>query len=90
MTRHLLIALLAAAALGAGGCGEEDPDPSRGGAPAVTVGASPYEDGGEDGSGADGAERESTRGGIAAGHDNPEPNDRPGGDEQPEQPAQER
>ena len=89
MTRHLLATLLAAAVLGVAGCGDEDPEPSIGGAPAVTIGDQPYEDGGADGSGADGAEKANPRGGIAGGHDEPEPTDRPDGDEQPEQPAQE-
>ena len=78
MTRHALAALLAAALLAAG-CGEGEPEPSRGGAPAVTTGK-PYELGGADGSGADGEERDAPRGGIAAGPDTKEPGDRPDGD----------
>ena len=78
MPRHAL-ALMLAAVLVAGGCGEEDPEPSSGGAPAVTSGA-PYELGGADGSGADGEEADAPRGGIAAGPDTKEPGDRPGGD----------
>ena len=77
-SRHFLAALFALAAL-AGGCGEEDPEPSSGGAPAVTSGA-PYELGGADGSGADGEEVGAPRGGIAAGPDTKEPGDRPDGD----------
>ena len=78
MPRHLIAALIAAALL-AGGCGEEDPDPSSGGAPAVTSGDA-YELGGADGSGADGEERDAPRGGVAAGPDTKEPGDRPDGD----------
>lgn len=78
MTRHALAALLAVALLAAG-CGEEEPERSRGGAPAVTTGK-PYELGGADGSGADGEERDAPRGGIAAGPDTEEPGDRPDGD----------
>ena len=78
MPRHALAVLFAAALL-AGGCGEEDPEPSGGGAPAVTSGA-PYELGGADGSGADGEETRAPRGGIAAGPDTKEPGDRPFGD----------
>ena len=78
MPRHALAVLFAAALL-AGGCGEEDPEPSSGGAPAVTSGA-PYELGGADGSGADGEEAKAPRGGIAAGPDTEEPGDRPYGD----------
>jgi hypothetical protein len=74
MTRHALAALLAAAFL-AGGCGEEDPDPSSGGAPAVTVGDQPYESGGADGSGADGRNDTDPRGGISAGPDTKQPDD---------------
>ncbi len=78
MQRHLVAALLAVALLGAG-CGEEDPEPSGGGAPAVTSGE-PYELGGADGSGADGSEENAPRGGIAAGPDTKEPGDQPFGD----------
>ncbi|HEV2814831.1 MAG TPA: hypothetical protein VGW10_16365 [Solirubrobacteraceae bacterium] len=80
MPRHLLAALLAAA-LFAVGCGEEDPEPTSGGAPAVTSGT-PYELGGADGSGADGEEKDAPRGGIAAGPDTKEPGDQPNGDGQ--------
>ena len=89
MSRHLLAAMIAAVALGVGGCGSEDPEPSEGGAPAVTVGDVPYEDGGADGSGADGTEEAAPRGGIGGGPDTPSPIDRPDGDIQPEQPAEE-
>ncbi|HEX8085535.1 MAG TPA: hypothetical protein VF529_14680 [Solirubrobacteraceae bacterium] len=78
MSRHLLAALLAAGLL-AGGCGDKEPEPSSGGAPAVTSGE-PYELGGADGSGADGEEKDAPRGGIAAGPDTKEPGDRPDGD----------
>ena len=78
MPRHLVAALLAAA-LVAGGCGEEDPEPTSGGAPAITN-ERPYELGGADGSGADGEEATGPRGGIAAGPDTREPGDREYGD----------
>ena len=74
MSRHVLAALLSAAALAAG-CGEEEPEPSSGGAPAVTSGEA-YELGGADGSGADGLEERAPRGGVAAGPDTREPGDR--------------
>ena len=76
--RPLAAALLAAALLGAG-CGDEEPEPTTGGAPAVTSGA-PYELGGADGSGADGSEEDAPRGGVAAGPDTKEPGDQPFGD----------
>ncbi|HEX8207850.1 MAG TPA: hypothetical protein VF587_17420 [Solirubrobacteraceae bacterium] len=78
MSRHFL-ALLLAASLFAAGCGKEEPEPSSGGAPAVTTGG-PYELGGADGSGADGLEKDAPRGGIAGGPDTEEPGDRPDGD----------
>ena len=78
MPRHLLVALLAVGALAAG-CGDEEPEASSGGAPAITSGA-PDELGGADGSGADGVEEAAPRGGIAAGPDTKEPGDRPDGD----------
>ena len=84
MPRHVLAALLAAAALAAG-CGEDDPKPTSGGAPAITSGQ-PYETGGADGSGADGKEEKADRGGIAAGPDNKEPGDSPFGDEEQKPP----
>ena len=84
MPRHLLAALVAVA-LVAAGCGQKDPEPSSGGAPAVTSGEA-FELGGADGSGADGSEDTSPRGGIAAGPDTKEPGDRPGGDSEFEPP----
>ena len=78
MPRHLVTALLALALL-AGGCGSKDPEPSEGGAPAVTSGQA-FELGGADGSGADGEEKDSPRGGIAAGPDTREPGDTEYGD----------
>ena len=79
MRRPLLALLLLALALLAGACGEGDPEPTSGGAPAVTSGDA-YELGGADGSGADGAEEDAARGGIAAGPDTKEPGDQPFGD----------
>ena len=79
MPRHLLAALLATALL-AGGCGSKDPEPTSGGAPAITIGDQPFELGGADGSGADGQEVDARRGGIAGGPDTKEPGDRPDGD----------
>jgi hypothetical protein len=81
MPRHVLAALLAAALLA--GCGEGDPEPTSGGAPSITTGDQPYENGAADGSGADGEEAKADRGGIAAGPDTKEPGDSPFGD--PEQ-----
>ncbi|HEV3002730.1 MAG TPA: hypothetical protein VGW75_18480 [Solirubrobacteraceae bacterium] len=78
MPRRVSAALLAAALLAAG-CGGENPEPSSGGAPAVTSGRA-YELGGADGSGADGYEKRAPRGGIAAGQDTEEPGDQPFGD----------
>ena len=80
MPRHLLAALLTAALLAAG-CGDEDPAPTTGGAPAVTSGDA-FELGGADGSGADGSEETAPRGGVSAGPDTKEPGDRPDGDGQ--------
>jgi hypothetical protein len=67
------IALVLAAAFA--GCGEEIEPVSGEGAPAITSPGTtiPYENGGADGSGADGSERTAARGGIAAGHDTKEP-----------------
>ncbi|HEX8123107.1 MAG TPA: hypothetical protein VF549_17785 [Solirubrobacteraceae bacterium] len=80
MPRHLLAAAaVLCLALLAGGCGKKDPEPSSGGAPAVTSGL-PYELGGADGSGADGKETDAARGGIAAGPDTKEPGDQDFGD----------
>jgi len=84
MSHHLLAALVTIALLAAG-CGSEDPKPSGGGAPAVTSGE-PYELGGADGSGADGEEKDAPRGGISAGQDTKEPDDRRGGDTELEPP----
>lgn len=84
MQRHLVAALLAVALLAAG-CGEGDPEPSSGGAPAVTSGSA-YELGGADGSGADGLEEDAARGGIAAGPDTKEPGDQPFGDSEQKPP----
>ena len=79
MPRHLIAALVAVAVVAAG-CGEGDPEPTKGGAPAITTGE-PYELGGADGSGADGEEEAAPRGGIAAGPDTREPGDSPYGDD---------
>ncbi len=74
--RHLrLIALTGALAAGLAGCGS-DVEALRGeDAPAITAPGTtiPYENGGADGSGADGVEKARDRGGIAAGHDTKEP-----------------
>ena len=76
--RHLpatAIALAIAAAAPLAGCGDEA-EPIRGEeAPAITAPGTtfPYENGGADGSGADGREQPDPRGGIAAGHDTTEP-----------------
>jgi hypothetical protein len=88
MSRRFPATLLAAALLGLSGCGSSDPEPSEGGGPAITVGGIPYEDGGGDGSGADGTEEPNPRGGIAAGPDTPSPTDQPDGDIQSKQPAE--
>jgi hypothetical protein len=73
---HAAIALvLAAAAAPLSGCGDE-PEPIRGEeAPAITSPGTtiPYENGGADGSGADGSEQTNDRGGIAGGRDTKEP-----------------
>jgi hypothetical protein len=69
--RVLSLAAVVAACTLATGCGEEvDPIPASD-APAVTAPGTtiPYEDGGGDGSGADGRREEQERGGVAAGHD---------------------
>jgi hypothetical protein len=84
VSRHFLAALVTLAFL-AGGCGSQDPDPSSGGAPAVTIGDVPYEDGGADGSGADGKETDAARGGIAGGPDTKEPGDDADGDDDQQQ-----
>lgn len=86
MTRPTLAALLAATALlvGCGGDSEPETSASPDAVPGITApGAdSDYENGGADGSGADGREAAEDRGGIAAGPDTPAPGDRPGADEQ--------
>lgn len=79
MSRHFFAIFTVLALLGAG-CGSDEPETSGGGAPAITVGEEPYENGGADGSGADGEEERAPRGGIAAGPDTREPGDRPYGD----------
>ena len=63
-------ALVAAAAVAAG-CGEENEPISGSGAPGVTAPGTtiPYENGGGDGSGADGRTESDPRGGTAAGPD---------------------
>ena len=65
------------------GCGEEVPDlPVERATPAVTAPTgAPYENGGADGSGADGSEESNRRGGIAAGADNKALEEEPGSDE---------
>ena len=81
MPRHLTATLLAVFALGAAGCASDKPKISEGGAPAITTpSGDAYENGGSDGSGADGFERREKRGGIVAGGDSPEPGDSPGAD----------
>ena len=74
--RHIaLTVVVAALAAPAAGCGEEV-EPLRGeDAPAITSPGTtiPYENGGADGSGADGREANADRGGVAAGHDTKEP-----------------
>ena len=79
MSRRFFAFFTVTALLGAG-CGSDKPERSTGGAPAVTVGERAYENGGADGSGADGEEERAPRGGIAAGPDTAEPGDRPYGD----------
>ena len=72
--RHIALSALVVAALAAG-CGG-DTKPIRGeDAPAITSPGTtiPYENGGADGSGADGREASAERGGVAAGHDTKEP-----------------
>jgi hypothetical protein len=88
MPRHVLTAALLALALIAGGCGEDEPEMTEGGAPALTVGGEPYENGAADGSGADGEEEPAPRGGISAGPDTKEPGDDPDGDDDQQQQEQ--
>ena len=80
--RRLLLPVLIIASLSAA-CGEEVEDRAvERDTPAITSPDSniPYENGGGDGSGADGSEAANDRGGIAAGPDQPGPSDRPGAD----------
>jgi hypothetical protein len=68
----LSVAAVVAACAIAAGCGGEDVEPiPAGDAPAVTAPGTeiPYENGGGDGSGADGRREEQRRGGVAAGPD---------------------
>lgn len=59
---------------GLAGCGASVPDREVVRAtPGVTVGGRPYQDGGADGSGADGKNITAPRGGIAGGPDSKEP-----------------
>jgi len=78
-----LVPILAAVALTTAACGDsvEDRAVERD-TPAITSpGTSiPYEQGGGDGSGADGSEAAQDRGGVAAGPDTPAPRDEPGGE----------
>ena len=81
VSHRLLTALAASAALTVSACGSEKPKVSEGGAPAITTPSGDvYENGGSDGSGADGYERKERRGGIVAGSDSPEPGDSQGAD----------
>ena len=76
------LSLIALAVVALAGCGE-DIEPIRGGAaPAVTSPGTTnaYETGGADGSGADGRETASPRGGVGGGHDSREPGTDPGAD----------
>ena len=70
--RFIAVAAVVAACTGAAGCGGEDVEPiPASGAPAVTAPGTeiPYENGGADGSGADGRREREERGGVAAGKD---------------------
>ena len=85
--RRVLLSLLAAGALAGAGCGGDEKtttEASPGPQPGVTTPESDkqYENGGADGSGADGSESATPRGGIAAGPDSPSPGDREGADSQ--------
>lgn len=76
----LLVVLVTALAAG---CGEDVPDlPVQRDTPAVTAPGTDraYEQGGADGSGADGSETPNARGGVAAGPDERGPNQGPGGE----------
>lgn len=78
-----LLPILAAAALTLSACGDgvEDQAVERDTPAIMSPGTTiPYEQGGGDGSGADGSERAQPRGGVAAGPDTPAPLDEPGGE----------
>jgi hypothetical protein len=74
-TAAVVVVVLAASV--AGGCGSSTNDKaiSGGDAPAFTTPTTrvPYENGGGDGSGADGAAASNPRGGVGAGPDSPNP-----------------
>ena len=79
--RLALVVLTIATSLAA--CSEEVEDRAvERDTPAITSPGTtiPYENGGGDGSGADGSEKAQPRGGIAAGPDTPAPRDEPGGE----------
>ena len=81
--RSLVLPVLVLAAAVAGGCGDDVPDlPVQRDTPAVTAPGTDraYEQGGADGSGADGSEKRNRRGGVAAGPDIPGPNQGPRGE----------
>ena len=82
--RRAVLCVLAASALaaGCGGSDETTTQASPGDVPGITTPGSEreYENGGADGSGADGAETAEPRGGIAAGPDHKEPGDAEGAD----------
>lgn len=86
--RRPLVSGLALSALAIAGCGGDDTktvtEASPGDQPGITTPNSgrAYENGGADGSGADGVEEPEQRGGIAAGPDSPEPGDQKGADSQ--------
>ena len=86
--RRLLLSVLALCALATAGCGGDGgktvTEASPGAQPGVTTPNSgrEYENGGADGSGADGVEEPESRGGIAAGPDSPDPGDSEGADTQ--------
>lgn len=86
--RRSLVPVLALAALAVAGCGGEDTktvtEASPGDQPGLTTPNTgrEYENGGADGSGADGTESPESRGGIAAGPDSPDPGDDEGADSQ--------
>jgi hypothetical protein len=78
-----LVAVCALAGCGGDG-GKTVTEASPGQEPGITTPNSgrQYENGGADGSGADGTESSEPRGGIAAGPDSPSPGDREGADSQ--------